>query len=608
MRRAQTIPIPMPDRGVDLSNPETQLDLRYAADAANCRYDYGVVGPRGGLRRMGVGSGTAMPFTGEIPLKLATFYDLNGTQYFLCITDTHIYKYDSVNDKWDRCYDGTNTKAISNVTADNPAKITTSANHGLTTGDYVYISGIVGDVGDLLNNKEFAVTVVDATNFTVAVDTTGKTYTSGGTVYPTVNLSGSIANPVSTCHHAHDGSGSLSADYYFVISNGVDPVLYWAGGSDFFYELTDTDSNTHVALQIFSYKESLILLGADSEPHKVLWSATGTINEFDDTTTSAGYLYLYDTPGEISWGGLLGDNLAVAKEDAIGFLSFTGNSDMLFRWDTVLRGGGPIKPGMIAMLKDRWIILTKENVEIWAGGPSTAMVGDAIFGELMDESTGLNWDNAANGRVLTDKANTRAIFYVPTGSDTYAKTAYIYNWRKGTWEIDELTYAVTACGSYSSYTLTTWSSLAGLTWADLANTTWSDYEATEGTNIPVVADDNGYVYQQTVAAKADHTTVFTQRHVTPAFIPDRTEYQGRHVRYLRVSFEAKGDYVKVEYSTDGGTTWNNIGTQSLTDDWAWYRLDFSTTARRIQFRFTNVSGVFYLREVTVLALPRGRAA
>lgn len=62
--------------------------------------------------------------------------------------------------------------------------VTTTANHGLTTGDSVYISGVVGAVQ--VNSKVYTVTVTSATEFTLD-DTNGSTwgsYTSGGTVYP----------------------------------------------------------------------------------------------------------------------------------------------------------------------------------------------------------------------------------------------------------------------------------------------------------------------------------------------------------------------------------------------------------------------------------------
>lgn len=67
------------------------------------------------------------------------------------------------------------------LTADNanPGQVTTKAPHGLTNGDLVWFSGIVGATG--YNNVQFTITVVNSTNFTVGADATAfGVYVSGG--------------------------------------------------------------------------------------------------------------------------------------------------------------------------------------------------------------------------------------------------------------------------------------------------------------------------------------------------------------------------------------------------------------------------------------------
>lgn len=73
-------------------------------------------------------------------------------------------------------------KSITAITKANPGQVTTSENHGLATGDVV----ILEDVGGMIevNNMAFTVTVVDATHFTLGVNTTAyTTYTSGGVMH-----------------------------------------------------------------------------------------------------------------------------------------------------------------------------------------------------------------------------------------------------------------------------------------------------------------------------------------------------------------------------------------------------------------------------------------
>lgn len=69
---------------------------------------------------------------------------------------------------------------ITAATADNPCVITAAA-HGFSTGDKALINGVVGTMSTLLNAKTLVIAKIDDNSFSVAVDTTGKTYTSGGT-------------------------------------------------------------------------------------------------------------------------------------------------------------------------------------------------------------------------------------------------------------------------------------------------------------------------------------------------------------------------------------------------------------------------------------------
>jgi len=70
---------------------------------------------------------------------------------------------------------------ITAATKANPCQVTSAA-HGLTTGDRVFIKNVGGMTE--INNLQFVVTVIDVDNFTLdGIDSTGDTtYTSGGTV------------------------------------------------------------------------------------------------------------------------------------------------------------------------------------------------------------------------------------------------------------------------------------------------------------------------------------------------------------------------------------------------------------------------------------------
>lgn len=74
----------------------------------------------------------------------------------------------------------TTTLSISGASQENPVELTTTAAHGLSTGDVVLITGITGMTE--INDRMYTATVVDTTRVTLdGVDGTGFTaYTSGG--------------------------------------------------------------------------------------------------------------------------------------------------------------------------------------------------------------------------------------------------------------------------------------------------------------------------------------------------------------------------------------------------------------------------------------------
>lgn len=72
---------------------------------------------------------------------------------------------------------------VSNITAANPGQVTTTAPNTFSTGQVITMTGIVGAMGALLNGNSYTITVVDASNFTLGVDTTsGGTYSTGGKI------------------------------------------------------------------------------------------------------------------------------------------------------------------------------------------------------------------------------------------------------------------------------------------------------------------------------------------------------------------------------------------------------------------------------------------
>lgn len=106
---------------------------------------------------------------------------------------------------------------ISTVTTANPGVVTTSAPHGLVTGDIVTIASVGGATQA---NGTWPVTVVDTTHFQIPVNVTG-TYTSGGTATTVaMTVGGGTSLPVAKSITVK-GTNAYATDRFFLGTNGV---------------------------------------------------------------------------------------------------------------------------------------------------------------------------------------------------------------------------------------------------------------------------------------------------------------------------------------------------------------------------------------------------
>ena len=132
--------------------------------------------------------------------------------------------------------------AVKAATSANPVAITTHGEHGLTTGDRVFVEGILG-VTSADGNR--VVAVVDTDNFTLdGIDGSGDpAYAGGGTITPLRDLSADTAewnmvtHPLSTATALISktsaageialSNGELAITLVAADTSGLDPRLFY---------------------------------------------------------------------------------------------------------------------------------------------------------------------------------------------------------------------------------------------------------------------------------------------------------------------------------------------------------------------------------------------
>lgn len=150
--------------------------------------------------------------------------ELNGNSY--TITDASI-----------------STKNITNATQANPCQITTNTTHGLTDGQVVQIASVSGMTE--LNGNSYTATVVDSTNFTIGVDSTGYgAYTSGGTVD---SYAFTLDSTDATGYTAYTSGGTVTSEG--PVSLTLD---YPLGSVDGYVRVTAYSSQTSVSAEVIT--------------------------------------------------------------------------------------------------------------------------------------------------------------------------------------------------------------------------------------------------------------------------------------------------------------------------------------------------------------------
>jgi hypothetical protein len=118
---------------------------------------------------------------------------------------------------------------VSNATNTTPITVTTSASHGLTTGDYVRVASVLGNAAA---NGHWLVTVTSGTTLELDGSVGSGAYTSGGTVseleWITVYDADTVNDTLSVTELANS-AGTVEASMGAVLTNAFDGRAGWSG-------------------------------------------------------------------------------------------------------------------------------------------------------------------------------------------------------------------------------------------------------------------------------------------------------------------------------------------------------------------------------------------
>jgi len=267
--------------------------------------------------------------------------------------------------------------AITDITQNNPGVVTTSAAHGLSNGDTVWLYDVVGMTE--VNGNTYTVANKNASDFELSgTDTSGFTaYGSGGKVgkFTTNSITGIHDFRTSTgtkdllifdtlrvakFNATHEEFEDITETDVFsgdaedlmwvtnwkgiaYMTNNVDRIMTWDGttfDSTFTADITgDASNDINTCLIMLPYHERLLMLRTTEssvvKPQRVRWSAIDDADTWDDTITDGGGFVDCPTDEWIQSASLIRGQLVVWFQNSVWRLRFTGDIDLPFVWEMI---------------------------------------------------------------------------------------------------------------------------------------------------------------------------------------------------------------------------------------------------------------------------------
>ncbi len=336
------------------------------------------------------------------------------------------------------------------------------------------------------------------------------------------------------------------------------------------------------------------LLGAYLEeagqglPTKVGWTDIGDITKFSGG--NSGSALLYHDPLPIRGMKNLNEFTVAYKKNSIYAGRLVDTSDV-FIFDLIFTGIGLMSHRTLVDSRGRHFFMGLDDFYSFSGIRPESIGIDSVQREVFSRLDANKTDR--NFAILNSEFDEIWFFVVIAGQD-WPTEIWKYNYRTGFWYFDTCS-ALCSAAIYYQQASVAWNDLTG-SWAE-QNYRWNDKLLTTNFPFVVFGTSDGYTLRQNTLVNDDNAVAIDASWESIDFVADKFE---NYHRWLELDFEAKGNTVKVEYSTDYGTTWKSIKTQTLTSDWPVkpYKVYFDVVARNIRFRFSNaISGeTFYLRQ------------
>lgn len=348
-----------------------------------------------------------------------------------------------------------------------------------------------------------------------------------------------------------------------------------------------------------------IMSGGDTFYSRVQWCDTGLPETW--TGGNSGSQDLLDDPEDMTGLGLMGAYLTVHKSKSIYIGQLVSGSEVI-RFDRRATGVGAVAGSTIQQIPSgQQVFLGSEGLHIFDGN-NAPLIDAPVQDEIRER---LNPLYAYKSQAISVRELDEYWVCLPLDDATEPNTVYKYNWRTGQIYKDFRT-DLTALGLYLNVN-------GALTWADMSGTwnasvlRWAN-DVDQALNPTVIFGNSSGVG----TTKSDET--YDDNDVANESIWDTKDFNcedygipdiNTNMRWEGGRIWAKGDSVKIYYSTDSGENWTLATTITLADEYTaeGYPFYFDTVSENLRLRFLNSTSeeVFTIKKYQLAASQREMA-
>lgn len=505
------------------------------------------------------------------PQAAFQFLRVSGVTELILVSTASFYR--DLADQWQYVSNGTSTTTTAQVNAGSTAFPVVSST-GFLVNDFI---GITLDNGTQLQTQVASLSGGPTINTTDAVPA-GRNAPNGTAVVNSVVLTGSLDLQVQ--------GDTLPFMDWFTFTNGVDKPKRYDGTTCVIIPGLPYSGNL-VAKALAVFNSSLFLLNTidngAAKPQRVWRSKLGDASVWTTGIgDTSGFNDLFDSENPILQANKLGPYLIIYRDASIDRGEYVGTAALMYNYIPVISVDGVMSGASVADMGDFHIVVGFSNIYEYHGGFDYSPLGDKVFYKMFSTLGELNPERA--GRTFAFSVQELAevfIFYCSQGNDIPNKLIR-YNTVNESFTEREFFNNFIGFGYFQKVDALTWQTSVG-TWPQ-QTLSWNSVSLQAQSPVILLCDgESGQVYMYDYVSGTDNGEDIP-------YIVETGDTADPHwlMRFDKFEFQLQGADILIEYSSDEGQTYQQLGTFTQSADEGKITAWAQFVARKIRFRFSGI--------------------